>query len=166
MVHKRELRKALNNYLKVSVSIKERDIARDIMDKKLFIESIILLREIEDRRDFMEEEIGMDMSMYEEKFLQIIENLFKLHFNNEQFALIQYYLYKVPTIDNWDGMIDLSDAKEVVTVKFETPDEVWTVINSLKKLQNPYGDGNSAYKIIKVLKEINLLETTQKRNSY
>ena len=39
-------------------------------------------------------------------------------------------------------------------------------INSLKKLQNPYGDGNSAYKIIKVLKEINLLETTQKRNSY
>lgn len=39
-------------------------------------------------------------------------------------------------------------------------------IKSLKKLQNPYGDGNSAYKIIKVLKEINLLETTQKRNSY
>jgi len=39
-------------------------------------------------------------------------------------------------------------------------------INSLKKLKNPYGDGNSAYKIIKVLKEINLLETTQKRNSY
>lgn len=132
MVHKRELRKALNNYLKVSVNIKERDIARDIMDKKLFIESIILLREIEDRRDFMEEEIGMDMSMYEEKFLQIIENLFKLHFNKEQFALIQYYLYKVPTIDNWDGMIDLSDGKEIVTVKFETPDEVWTVINSLK----------------------------------
>ena len=132
MVHKRELRKALNNYLKVSVTIKERDIARDIMDKKLFIESIILLREIEDRRDFMEEEIGMDMSMYEEKFLQIIENLFKLHFNKEQFALIQYYLYKVPTIENWDGMIDLSDGKEIVTVKFETPDEVWTVINSLK----------------------------------
>lgn len=132
MVHKRELRKTLNNYLKVSVNIKERDIARDIMDKKLFIESIILLREIEDRRDFMEEEIGMDMSMYEEKFLQIIENLFKLHFNKEQFALIQYYLYKVPTIENWDGMIDISNGKEMITVKFETPDQVWTVINSLK----------------------------------
>jgi hypothetical protein len=132
MVHKRELRRVLNNYLKGSVSIREKDIARDIMDKKLFIESIILLREIEDRRDFMEEEIGMDMSMYEEKFLQIIENLFKLHFNKEQFALIQYYLYKVPTIEGWDGMIDLSDGKEMITVKFETPDEVWTVINSLK----------------------------------
>lgn len=132
MVHKRELRKVLSSYLKGSVRIKERDMARDIMEKKLFIESIILLREIEDRRDFMEEEIGMDMSMYEEKFLQIIENLFKVHFNKEQFALIQYYLYKVPTIENWDGMIDLSDGKEMITVKFETPDEVWTVINSLK----------------------------------
>jgi hypothetical protein len=107
-------------------------VARDIMEKKLFIESIVLLKEIEDRRDFMEEEIGMDMSIYEDKFLQIIENLFKVHFNKEQFALIQYYLYKVPTIEDWDGMIDLSDGKDMITVKFETPDQVWTVINSLK----------------------------------
>lgn len=133
MVLKKELRKVLNNYLKGSISIKEKDMARDVMEKKLFIESIVLLREIEDRRDFMEEEIGMDMSIYEEKFLQIIENLFKVHFSKEQFALIQYYLYKVPTIEDWDGMIDITDGKEMITVKFETPDEVWTVISSLNK---------------------------------
>jgi len=132
MVLKKELRKTLNNYLKGNVQIKEKDMARDIMEKKLFIESIILLREIEDRRDFMEEEIGMDMSMYEEKFLQIIENLFRVHFTKEQFALIQYYLYKVPTIEDWDGLIDITDGKEMITVKFETPDQVWNVINSLK----------------------------------
>lgn len=132
MVHKKELRKVLNNSLKGSVSIKEKDMARDIIEKKLFIESIILLREIEDRRDFMEEEIGMDMSIYEEKFLQIIENLFKVHFTKEQFALIQYYLYQVPTIEDWDGMIDITDGKEMITVRFETPEQVWTVINSLK----------------------------------
>jgi hypothetical protein len=129
---KKELRKTLNNYLKGNIRIKERDMARDTMEKKLFIESIILLREIEDRRDFMEEEIGMDMSMYEEKFLQIIENLFKVHFTKEQFALIQYYLYKVPEIEDWDGKIDITDGKEMITVDFETPDQVWNVISSLK----------------------------------
>jgi hypothetical protein len=108
--------------------------ARDVIEKKLFIESILLLREIEDRRDFLEEEIGMDMSAYEEKFLFIIENLFKMHFSKEQFTLIQYYIYKVPTIDDWDGMIDITDGKEMITVKFETPEEVWNVINSLKKV--------------------------------
>ena len=135
MILKKELRKILNNYLKGSVSIKEKDMARDLIEKKLFIENIILLREIEDRRDFMEEEIGMDMSLYEEKFLQIIENLFKIHFSKEQFALIQYYLYQVPNIENWDGMIDLSDGKEMITVRFETPEEVWNVINSLKEVK-------------------------------
>lgn len=132
MVHKKELRKVLNSYLKGSVVIKERDMARDILEKKLFVESITLLREIEDRRDFMEEEIGVDMSIYEEKFLQVIENLFKVHFTKEQFALVQYYLYKVPTIEDWDGMIDITDGKETVTVNFQTPDQVWEVINSLK----------------------------------
>lgn len=135
MVHKKDLRKTLNSYLKASISIKEKDMAREVVEKKLFIENIILLREIEDRRDFMEEEIGVDMSIYEEKFLQIIENLFKIHFSKEQFALIQYYLYQVPTIVDWDGMIDLSDGKEMITVKFETPEEVWNVINSLKEVK-------------------------------
>jgi len=133
MVHKKELRKILNNYLKVKFRVKETEMARDLLEKKLFIESIVLLREIEDRRDFMEEEIGMDMSIYEEKFLQIIENLFKVHFTKEQFALIQYYIYKVPTLDNWDGKIDLSDGKDMLTVDFETPEQVWNVISSLKK---------------------------------
>ena len=132
MVHKKELRKVLNNYLKGNVSIKEKDMAREVIEKKLFIENIILLREIEDRRDFMEEEIGVDMSTYEDKFLQVIENLFKIHFSKEQFALIQYYLYQVPTIADWDGKIDLSDGKEMITVDFETPEQVWNVISSLK----------------------------------
>ena len=39
---KKELRKTLNNYLKGNIRIKERDMARDTMEKKLFIESIIL----------------------------------------------------------------------------------------------------------------------------
>ena len=135
MVHKKDLRKILNSYLKASSSIREKDMAREVMEKKLFIENIILLREIEDRRDFMEEEIGVDMSIYEEKFLQVIENLFKIHFNKEQFALIQYYLYQAPTIVDWDGKIDLSDGKQMITVDFETPEQVWNVITSLKEVK-------------------------------
>lgn len=134
MILKKELRRELNNYLKANVVIRERDMARDIIEKKLFIENLILLREIEDRRDFMEEELGVDMTTYEEKFLQVIENLFKAHFSKEQFALIQYYLYQVPTLIDWDGKIDLSDGKDTITVDFKTPEQVWDVITSVKIL--------------------------------
>jgi hypothetical protein len=133
MVHKKELRKVLNSYLKGNVRISEREIAKEVMEKKLFIQNIFILKEIEDRRDFMEEEIGVDMSRYEEAFLQVIENLFKIHYSKEQFTLIQYYLYTVPTLEDWDGKIDISDGKTTMTVDFETPEQVWKVIKNLDK---------------------------------
>ena len=133
MVLKKELRKTLDSYLKVKFNVKEREMSKVTLDKKLFISNIELLREIEDRRDFMEDELGLDMSNYEEKFLQVIENLFRMYFNKEQFGLIQYYLYTIPTIADWDGMLDISDGKQMITVKFSTPDELWDVISSLIK---------------------------------
>lgn len=140
MVHKKELRRVISNYLKVKLlRIAERGMKSSDMEKKLFIDSIILLREIEDRRDFMESEMGLDMSLYEEKFLQVVENLFKIHFNKEQLTLIQYYLYQIPLIESFDGKIDLSDGKDLVTVKFETPEDVYNVVTSLKKPEKKFG---------------------------
>lgn len=132
---KKVLRQEISSYLKGKLVIREKEMARDMLNKKLFIENIILLREIDDRRDFMEEELGVDMSVYEHKFLQVIENLFRIHFSKEQFALIQYYLYQVPTLSEFDGTIDITDGKEMITVNFQTPEDVWNVIESIKKAQ-------------------------------
>ena len=75
------------------------------MNKKLFIGVIKQLRQIEDRRDFMAEEIGMDMTTYEDQFFRVIEDLMKMHFNKEQLALIQMYLYQLVPGKEWDGTI-------------------------------------------------------------
>lgn len=135
----KELRQAISSYLKVSVRISQKQLSADLMEKKLFIDSIQLLREIEDRKDFMESEIGVDMSVYEEKFLQVIENLFRIHYSKEQLALIQFYLYQIPLIQDYDGKIDLADGKEVITVEFETPEDVYKIINSIKKPEVKFG---------------------------
>ena len=137
---KRAIRQAISNYLQIkSVTVSEKSANIDSMEKKLFIEALILLREIEDRRDFMEEELGVDLSVYEEKFLQVIENLFKIHYNKEQLALIQYYIYQIPILDKFDGKVDLSDGKEIITVDFKTPEDVYNVVSSLKKLDKKFG---------------------------
>ena len=39
-------------------------------------------------------------------------------------------------------------------------------LKKIKTIKNPYGDGNSAKKILNVLKKINLKLTTQKINTY
>ena len=136
---KKELKEILNNYLQTSIRISQKGLTGSVIEKKLFIESILLLREIEDRKDFMESELGVDMSVYEEKFLQVIENLFRINYNKEQMELIQYYLYKIPLVDDYDGKIDLSDGKNIVTVKFETPEDVYNVVTSLKKPEKKFG---------------------------
>lgn len=137
---KKEIETTINNFLQIkSVRVRQRAVSKDVMEKKLFIEALILLREIEDRKDFLEEELGVDLSVYEEKFLQVIENLFKIHYNKEQLALIQFYVYQVPTLDKFEGKVDLSDGKENITVSFETPEDVYNVVNSLKKLDKKFG---------------------------
>lgn len=136
---KKVLKEIVSNYLQINITISQKGLTGSVMEKKLFIESILLLREIEDRKDFMESELGVDMSVYEEKFLQVIENLFRMTYNKEQLDLIQYYLYNIPTVDDYDGKIDLSDGKNVITVKFETPEDVYNVITSLKKPERKFG---------------------------
>ena len=39
-------------------------------------------------------------------------------------------------------------------------------LKKLRNVKNPYGDGNSSVKIIKILKKLNLKENTQKNNTY
>ena len=41
------------------------------MNKKLFVQIVKSLKKIEDRRDFMAEEIGMDMTAYEDQFFSV-----------------------------------------------------------------------------------------------
>ncbi|HMS90617.1 MAG TPA: hypothetical protein PKC87_00130 [Candidatus Absconditabacterales bacterium] len=136
---KKDIRQVINSYLQTKVTLRESSMTQDNLDKKLFIDSLNLLREIDDRRDFMEEELGVDLSVYEEKFLQVIENLFRMHFSKEQLSLIQHYVYVIPTLQNWDGKVDVTDGKEIITVDFETPEQVWNVITSIKKKSSKSG---------------------------
>ena len=130
---KKKLRQVLFSLHPLSYRIKITEPPRELMDKKLFIEIIESLKKIEDRRDFMQEEIGMDMTAYEDQFFHVIENLMKLHFNKEQLAIIQLYLYQLVPDKDWDGTITIEQDKKEKTVPFKKPSDVWNVVTSLQK---------------------------------
>jgi len=125
------IRQALNNFLKVNVTIRKKTVPKHVIDKKLFIESIQLLQEIDDRSRFTEEELGIDLNLYQEKYFQVIENLFRMYFNKDQVELVIWYLYQAPDMEDWDGYIDLTDSRDTVRVKFKTPEDVWEVVSKL-----------------------------------
>jgi hypothetical protein len=134
MVHPtKRIRQVLYSIHPLSYRIKITQPDQQSMNKKLFIEVIDMLRKIEDRRDFMSEEIGMDMTAYEDQFFNVIENLMKMHFNKEQLALIQMYLYQLVPDKEWDGTITVEKNKKEQTVPFKKPEDVWAVIQKFEK---------------------------------
>jgi hypothetical protein len=125
---KKVLRQTLFSIHPLSYRIKIKTPDKDTMDKKLFTTVLKQIRTIEERRDFMQEEIGMDMTAYEDQFFAVIENLMKMHFNKEQLALIQMYLYQLVPDKEWDGTITVEKNKKEETVPFKDPNDVWNVI--------------------------------------
>ena len=126
----RKLRQVLFSIHPLSYRIKSKQPDKKTMEKKLFIDIISKLRQIEERRDFMQEEIGMDMTVYEDQFFNVIENLMKLHFSKEQLGLIQLYLYQLTPDKDWDGTITVEKNKIEKVVNFKTADDLWNVISS------------------------------------
>jgi len=129
---KDKIRKALKQNIDVSYRIRDTKPDTDNMNRKIFKEILNELQKIDERRDFMIDEIGMDMTLYEDQFFSVIENLFKLAFNQEQLALIQMYLYQLIPDKDWDGTITVENNKKEKIVNFRTPEDVWKVITELK----------------------------------
>ena len=130
---KDKIRKVLKSKVDVRFRISVKSPSEKEMNKKLFIEALTALREIEDRKDFMADELGVDMTQYEDKFFIVIENLIKIAFNKAQQALIQTYLYNLLPDPDWDGTVTVEVGKTVTQMPFKTPEEVWEVLQKIQK---------------------------------
>ena len=134
MHYKNRVRRTFNNYYDLRVRIVTKEIDPSVMNKSLFINIIKNLKEIEDRRDFMQDEIGMDMTSYEDKFFVVIEDLFKLNFNKPSIGIIQTFLYESSRPDEWDGTITLEEGKKGnTTYDLKTPEHLWNIVQILSK---------------------------------
>ena len=131
----KKIREVLFSLHPLSYRIKKKGLDKESMNKKLFTGVIKQLKKIEDRRDFMVEEIGMDMTTYEDQFFNVIEDLMKMSFNKSQLGLIQLYLYTLSPDKEWDGtiVVEVGESKEEKVVNFRTPEEVWKVVTEFSK---------------------------------
>ena len=127
------VRIVLKNYIDLNYRIKVREPNRETMNKRIFIKIIKKIKEIEERRDFLADEIGLDMTQYEDQFFAVIENLFKLAFNKSQLGLIQMYLYQLLPDKDWDGKITIEQDKSELIVDFKSPIDVWNVIKKFNE---------------------------------
>ena len=129
----KKVREVLFSMFPLSYRIKKVSKPTDIMDRDLFIDSIKRLKEIDDRRDFMLAEIGIDITAYEDLFFRVIENLFKIAFSVSQTQLIQDYVYTLSPDNQWDGYVNIKlQDKEEQLVDIKTPEKLWVLLQKVK----------------------------------
>jgi len=134
MKYKNRVRRTFNTFYDLRVRIVTKEIDQSVMNKSLFINIIKNLKEIEDRRDFMQDEIGMDITSYEDKFFVVIEDLFKFSFNKPSIGIIQAFLYETTRPEEWDGTVTLEVGKKgTKTYDLKTPEHLWNIVQILSK---------------------------------
>ena len=121
----------LSKKLGASFKVRQRELEGYELDRRLFIQSVELLVEIDDRQQFMMEELGVDLVSYEDKFFRVIENLFYMAFSPEQIRFIEKFVYDKPKKDTKKLVTLRFNGDEERKMPFNTPEDLWEIIQIL-----------------------------------
>jgi len=117
------------------LKLEESKTTKVLKEKEVFIENISILEEILQRSDKLFNGYSIDLYMYEEPFLQIIENLFLLKYGEIISEIVFWYLYDRKDDDgNIYPLVLEEEDKEPVDIILKTPTDLWKFIN--KNLNN------------------------------
>src|SRR5210317_1311799 len=129
MTIKEQIRHILKDSNALRYHIRTKSKPKEEVDKKTFLNIIKLMKEINDRSEFLVTEIGIDSVAYEDKFFQVIEGLMHIAFNKKQVVLIDMYINDITHLsDDWDGTIIVEINKKEEAIDFKTPEDVWNAI--------------------------------------
>ena len=102
----------------------EEDIHRESFEKIM-----LLMDQIQTRGVLLHAELGLDYSNYDEKFYEIIDRLFTMHFGKEAAEIIFFYIYER---QNPDGSVnELIDQNNEVII-LQNPTDLWYLVNHIK----------------------------------
>jgi hypothetical protein len=124
-----DIKKAVDQLLKVNSTVKRKKKAYLDKQKDLFTSIIMALQATQIRTSLVNSELKVDFSTYDEMFLQLIDSLILLHFGKEGFEVINFYLYDK---FNPDGTVNELYDDEDKIVPSETPDDIWNILSKLK----------------------------------
>lgn len=124
-----EIKKAVDQLLKINSTVKRKKKAYIDKQKDLFIGIIMALQAAQTRTALTQAELKLDFSTYDEMFLQIIDSLILLHFGKEGYELISWYLYEKI---NPDGELSELFNDEGEIVPSNTPEDIWNVLVNIK----------------------------------
>ena len=123
-----EIQTAVNEILNVKSLVRKKRKTQGEKKKELFVMIINSIEQIINRQNLMYADLNLDLTKYDEDFLEVIDALLVLHFNKDGADLINYYLWERLTPDGEINPLVDQEGKEI---HLENADDLWNLLNAV-----------------------------------
>ena len=129
-----KIKSYIDDILGTKSSLKQKLPAKISHTKELFCEILQNLQFVNGRTMGMKHDYKVNMMNYDDPFYVTIENLFKLHYTQEQQNVVNWWLYDkfLPTGE----MLILTDKETEEEIPSDTPEDIWDLIQEHAKKNN------------------------------
>jgi hypothetical protein len=122
----KKIKSYIDDILGTKSSLRDKLPTKILKNKELFCEVLHNLQFVNSRSLGMKHDYKIDMLKYDDPFYIAIENLFKLHYTQEQQNIINWWLYEkfLPTGE----VLVLSNKETSEVIPSDTPEDIWDLI--------------------------------------
>tara|TARA_Y100000593_G_scaffold2498_1_gene4998 strand:+ start:549 stop:971 length:423 start_codon:yes stop_codon:yes gene_type:complete len=131
-----KIKSYIDDILGTKSSLKEKLPAKKSYERELFCEILQNLQFANNRTLGMKHDYKINMMNYDDPFYVALENMFKLHYTQEQRNLINWWLYDkfLPTGE----VLILTSKSTDEVIPSDTPEEIWDLIQEQKNAKKGY----------------------------
>ena len=127
--HTQGIKTSIESIIGSDTVLKRKKKTENDINKESFEKIILTMEEVQVRSTLLHAEFKMDMFDYEEKFYEVIDRLFALHFGREASEVIFFYVYERM---NSDGTINQLADVDGNSIPLESPSDLWELVNYMK----------------------------------
>jgi hypothetical protein len=131
--HTKGIKTSIENIIGSDTILKRKKKTEDDINKESFEKIILTMEEVQVRSTLLHSDFKLDLFNYEEKFYEVIDRLFTMHFGREASEIIFFYIYERI---NPDGTINQLADQDGHPIPLESPSDLWILANHLKEKNN------------------------------
>jgi len=131
--HAEGVKKSIEDIIGSDTVLKRKKKSEDDVQRERFEKIIRILEEIEVRSMILENDLELDLTKYDDKFLTVIDGILLMHFGKEICEVIFFYLYeRIAPDGSFNELVDANN----IPVPLTSPTDLWYLI---KKIQEESG---------------------------
>jgi hypothetical protein len=127
--HTQGIKTSIESIIGSDTVLKRKKKTENDINKESFEKIVLTMEEVQVRSTLLHAEFKMDMFDYEEKFYEVIDRLFSLHFGREAAEVIFFYIYERM---NPDGTVNQLADVDGNPIPLESPSDLWELVNYMK----------------------------------